>query len=430
MPPKHDTNKRRLENSGDGAEEPSRKEARGGLGAEIHPLLRDLVSLPTATVNKGHKKTKPRDKFDAASLNPYLNQSDVGAGYHLQHRRKQFQLNPKGRYIAQGDKVRAEEEVLRQKELERKRIDEKGLLPDINVGEEAFRPQYPPLIEWWDRPFLHTRLYEDFKGKKLVLDDEEAPVSIYVQHPVPVPPPWEPEENGGKPMFLTKKEMKRKRRNERQARHQEKQDRIRLGLDPPPPPKVKLSNLMNVLTNEAIQDPTGVEMRVKKEVEERERKHFKENEERKLTAEQRHEKVKLQHQKDQGKGLFTSVYKIRDLSDPQQYFKVDINAKQLELNGIILKNPKFNLVIIEGGAKGISFYNKLMGRRIKWTQAAAGSDKDLSQNKCKLIWEGQLTSLSFKKWSTMYTDTDDQALEVLLRFGLENYWREACNCAE
>ena len=53
-------------------------------------------------------------------------------------------------------------------------------------------------------------------------------------------------------------------KNERQLKQQEKQDRIKLGLDPPPPPKVKLSNLMNVLTNESIKDPTAVENRVKR----------------------------------------------------------------------------------------------------------------------------------------------------------------------
>ena len=149
-------------------------------------------------------------------------------------------------------------------------------------------------------------------------------------------------------MFLTKKEMKRARRNERQARHKEKQDRIRLGLDPPPPPKVKLSNLMNVLTNEAIKDPTGVEMRVRKEVEERLEKHLQENEARRLTPEQKHEKIKAKRENDLQRGYFTTVYKVNTLEDPQHFFKVDMNAKQLDLFGIVLINPRFNLIIVEG----------------------------------------------------------------------------------
>lgn len=402
------------------------KRPKGGLGAEIHPLLRDLVSLPTASANKNRKNITPRDKFDAASLNPYLNQSDIGSASHIQRRRKPFQLNPKGTYVAKANQIREEEEKSRQKELERQSKSDKGLLPDDNIREDAYQPRYPPLIEWWDRPYLHTRLYDDFNKKDYILDDEEAPVTLYVQHPVPIKE-WKLAVDGEPPMFLTKKEMKRKRRNERQIRHKEKQDRIRLGLDPPPPPKVKLSNLMNVLTNEAIQDPTGVEIKVRKEVEAREKEHMRVNEERKLTPEQRHEKIKNKHEKDLSQGFYTNVYRVADLSDPQQYYKVDINAKQMDLCGIILKNPRFCLVIAEGGAKGLKFYNKLMTRRIKWTQPVLESTKDLSGNKCELIWEGQLKALNFKKWSTMYSANDEDALTILLKFGVENYWREACN---
>lgn len=42
----------------------------------------------------------------------------------------------------------------------------------------------------------------------------------------------------------------------------DKQDRVLLGIEPPPPPKVKISNLMRVLMNEAVQDPTQIEKQV------------------------------------------------------------------------------------------------------------------------------------------------------------------------
>ena len=51
--------------------------------------------------------------------------------------------------------------------------------------------------------------------------------------------------------------------------------------------------------------------------------------------------------------------------------------------------------------------------------------EDLSNNKCLLLWEGQIKEIKFKKWSIMKTSNDDEAFEVLNRFGVINYWREA-----
>lgn len=415
--------KRRLDISDDEDDKPM-KQPSGGLNVEIHPLLREMVPVPSVPKNHNPLKQNGWSIFDPTALNPYVDQSSITIG--SSHRPRSFHLNPKGKYIAQGQELRTKAEEKRLLEAKRAETAAKGLLPDENIQEVLYKQQFPPLIEWWDKPYLQTRLYDEFfdKKKNFVLDSEDAPVSIYIQHPVPVKAPWEKHSVEEKAMYLTKKEMKRVRRNERQARHKEKQDRIKLGLDPPPPPKVKLSNLMNVLTNEAIKDPTGVEMKVRKEVEDRLHKHLNENEKRKLTPEQKHEKIKNQHEKDLNKGYFTTVYRIENLEDPQQFFKVDINAKQLGLFGIVLKNPRFNLVIVEGGAKGIKFYKKLMTQRIKWTESNNGLV--LSANKCTVIWEGQIKELLFKKWSPMYTSDDEDAYQVLNKFGHENYWREAC----
>lgn len=346
----------------------------------------------------------------------------------LSHRPRPLQLNPQGKYIAQGEQLREKLKKEKEEEEHRRRLREKNLLPDESIGEHLYQRQFPPLIEWWDRPYLQTRLYDDFKGE-FVLDNEEAPVSIYIQHPVPVLNERHEVEPG---LFLTKKELKRKRRNERLARHQEKQDRIRLGLDPPPPPKVKLSNLMNVLTNEAIKDPTGVEMKVRQQVEERYKQHMKTNEKRRLTPEQRHEKTKQRLERDLDRGIFTTVYRVDSLDNKQHQFKVDINAKQMELHGVMLFNPRFNLVIVEGGEKAIKFYKRLMTARIDWnekSQAEGSPDSQPilqpSRNSCTIVWEGQIKQLSFKKWLRMYTSTDNEAIDLLARFGVDNYWREA-----
>ncbi|KAK6198150.1 pre-mRNA processing factor 3-domain-containing protein, partial [Scheffersomyces amazonensis] len=248
-------------------------------------------------------------------------------------------------------------------------------------------------------------------------DNDIQPVSIYIQHPVLIKAPWLNHEADAKPMMLTKKEMKRIRRNTRQELLKDKQDRIKLGLDPPPPPKVKLSNLMNVLTNEAIKDPTSVEIMVKQQVEERLQKHLQTNEERKLTKLQKHEKIHAQHEKDIQKGYHTVIFRVHNLENGQHRYKIDINAKQCELVGICLQNPRFNLVIVEGGEKSIKFYKKLMMNRIQWDQS--------DRNKCDIVWEGQLLNLNFQKWSFMHTSNDEEAIGLLEKFGLTSYWSQS-----
>ena len=89
------------------------------------------------------------------------------------------------------------------------------------------------------------------------------------------------------PVFLTKKERKKLRRQNRREAWKEKQDKIRLGLLPLDEAKVKMSNLMRVLGNEAVLDPTKVEATVREQMAKRLANHEKMNAERKLTPEQR-----------------------------------------------------------------------------------------------------------------------------------------------
>ncbi len=70
-----------------------------------------------------------------------------------------------------------------------------------------------------------------------------------------------------------------------------------------------MSNLMRVLTNEAIQDPTKAEAQVRREMQKRQETHLKTNEERKLTEEQRKEKRQKKLEDDAKKGTLVCVFK-------------------------------------------------------------------------------------------------------------------------
>jgi U4/U6 small nuclear ribonucleoprotein PRP3 len=117
------------------------------------------------------------------------------------------------------------------------------------------------------------------------------------------------------------------RKLKRASELQDKRDRIRMGLLPPDPPKgmyfhwtgrchrvliylsVGLKNLMKVLTSDAIQDPTRVEARVRREVAMRRHGHEKMNTERKLTDEQRREKIETKKVEQEKKGIYGAVFK-------------------------------------------------------------------------------------------------------------------------
>jgi len=74
-------------------------------------------------------------------------------------------------------------------------------------------------------------------------------------------------------------------------------------------PKVKMSNLMRVLGTEAVQDPTKIEAHVRKQMAERLANHAKANAERKLTPEQRKEKVLRKLKEDTSAGVHVAVYR-------------------------------------------------------------------------------------------------------------------------
>jgi U4/U6 small nuclear ribonucleoprotein PRP3 len=71
----------------------------------------------------------------------------------------------------------------------------------------------------------------------LNIRNADSPITIYIQHPIPIPAPGEKNKVSLKPLMLTTKEQKKMRKQRRQAELQDKRDRVRMGLIPPDPPK-------------------------------------------------------------------------------------------------------------------------------------------------------------------------------------------------
>lgn len=375
-------------------------------------------------------------------INPYINQND----FSIVPERKKIllKINEPGKFIERGKIIREKLKEERIENAKQEKLKELNLIPNYKIGEELYENEFkesPPYIEWWDIPFLRNG---DKRGIKYINtnkenvnykdeDSEDNPITSYIQHPVPIEAPWTRLIPQPKPLFLTKKEMKRLRRNRRMNLMKEKQDKIKLGLEPIPKPKVKLKNLMNVLTNETIKNPTEVEMRVRREIQEREDQHNLLNKERKLNKEERKEKNERKNEEDKKRGLFRCIFKINRLVNPKHKYKINMNAIQLMIKGVCLnyQNGK-SLIITEGGFKSIEKFKKLMLRRINWKEneipkRIEGEDfelEDLKSNECELLWEGEITEGKFQKWSIYDYENEQEIIEFLDRFGMENYWRQ------
>jgi len=162
---------------------------------------------------------------------------------------------------------------------------------------------------------LPNKTYDDIKNGQVKIETEDSLITHYIQHPVPIEPPNEAARAASakpRPLMLTTKERKRLRRQRRAELLKEKQDKIRLGLLPPDAPKVKLANMMRVLGQEAVLNPTEIEIKVRQQVAERLQTHLDQNAERKLTSEERKAKENKKKEEDVAKGIYVNLYKYVD----------------------------------------------------------------------------------------------------------------------
>jgi len=435
--------------------------ARGGLGIGLHPsLMGDMAAskarMSVAGPARGQQETK--------DVNPYLSTADAHAdegqdeNYDAtlmarrggERKSKQLIFNQKGKFMAQANALRQQSKL----EDMKRRIAAEARKTEIEeASDKAFLVPVPPEVEWWDEGLIAP----DGSYK---IDGEDTIITALVQHPVILQAPQDKFQPPPKPLMLTPQEQKKLRRQRRMADMKEEQAKIRLGLVEPPPPKVKKSNMMRVLGEQAVKDPTAVEARVNREIAQRAADHARANADRQLTKEQRVEKLKLQQAADEAKGIKIAVFRVDNLSSGKHRYQVDVHAKQNELTGIVVLHPEMNLIVVEGGAHAIKNYTKLMLNRIKWTENTlplsnssgpstftgsndgtaksgrevnraaqwlnpmddSGNLKDLSDNRCLLVWEGSEAQRSFKRWGSRACETDGEARDVLQRSKMETMW--------
>lgn len=162
------------------------------------------------------------------------------------------------------------------------------------------------------------------------------------------------------------------------------------------------------------------------------RAHEEANAARKLTAEQRKVKKIKKLKEDISQGVHISVYRVRNLSNPAKKFKIEANAGQLYLTGVVVLHKDVNVVVVEGGPKAQKKFKRLMLHRIKWdeqTSNTKGDDDEESDeeavkktNKCVLVWEGTAKDRSFGEMKFKQCPTENMAREHFKKHGAEHYW--------
>eukprot|EP00516_Mucochytrium_quahogii_P006270 CAMPEP_0203762934 /NCGR_PEP_ID=MMETSP0098-20131031/15702_1 /ASSEMBLY_ACC=CAM_ASM_000208 /TAXON_ID=96639 /ORGANISM=" , Strain NY0313808BC1" /LENGTH=437 /DNA_ID=CAMNT_0050657531 /DNA_START=139 /DNA_END=1449 /DNA_ORIENTATION=- len=371
------------------ADEPKKAER------QAKKVERNVTVAEVRKVESSVEETKKAKRFVD---NPYLksyDQEDDGDVFvdsrivksdssREKREKKAFQLVPQGEYIKMAELKRAREAHLafirdrRNKDSRRHFRDllgkeqKDGGIDSSLVPKMVLRRVVVPDIEWWDKPFHADECFKLERQKSYKL----------VEHPAEIEP-LVPEAVAREiPLYLTRAERKKKRRQDRQKRQQELQDKISAGLIEPPPPKVKISNMMRVLGDDAVLDPSKLEKEVIKAIEERKLNHRMRNEANKKTPQEKYEKTLAKVAQDSKGPPVVAVYRVDDICRPaelaaQNRFKIDANAKKLHLSGcvVILPEPiqlqdgtlkRCNIVVLEGGEKRLQKMEKQMMNRIKW----------------------------------------------------------------
>lgn len=412
------------------------------------------LSTLKVNINKQKKEAfqiqKPELEVDPEK-NPHFDpRMGIDKNKILRPKRMSFQFVEEGKWSKEAEIIKLKNQFgeAQAKELKAKQAQlakakaEANINPNlIEVSERVVTKEKQkepiPEVEWWDVPLLRSGNYADIADvdnleEKLKMEK----LTIYVEHPRPIEPPAEPAPPPPQPLKLTKKEQKKLRTQRRLAREKERQEMIRQGLIEPPKPKVKMSNLMKVLGSEATQDPTKMEMEIRAAAAEREQAHVDRNMARKLTPAERREKKERKLFDDPSTlETIVSVYKVNDLSYPQNRFKVDINAQENRLTGCAVMSEAFSVVVVEGGSKSIKRYGKLMLRRINWAAKLENEDEEDEDdekppNKCVLVWQGSVAKPSFTRFHVHECRTEAAARKVFNDAGVGHYWELAANFSD
>jgi U4/U6 small nuclear ribonucleoprotein PRP3 len=239
---------------GSGAGTPVVEQTQQGAGLKMtaHPLLLDQTPVFAQSKKEKYKPMQPKfasikantrnqptptptpsvpvpTPSPAVSANPYTagsgNAGPSFEGAPRERAGRKFHFVQKGKYVALGNQMRQEIqlEALKQRIAESAR--KAGLDGDMGI-EKTIKVRFifsffilnrhllgspqrapPPESEWWDAALLPNKNYNDIQTlgmENLNISNPNSPITIYIQHPIPIPAPDE-NKVALRPMMLTTK---------------------------------------------------------------------------------------------------------------------------------------------------------------------------------------------------------------------------------
>uniref|UniRef100_A0A2K5QN88 U4/U6 small nuclear ribonucleoprotein Prp3 n=1 Tax=Cebus imitator TaxID=2715852 RepID=A0A2K5QN88_CEBIM len=289
-----------------------------------------------------------------------------------QRQRRTFKFHDKGKFekIAQRLRTKAQLEKLQAEISQAAR--KTGIHTSTRLALIAPKKELKegdiPEIEWWDSYIIPNGFDLTEENPKR---EDYFGITNLVEHPAQLNPPVDNDTPVTLGVYLTKKEQKKLRRQTRREAQKELQEKVRLGLMPPPEPKgTFLSGLCcqkgwQVYVFNSGGTLTSLYLA-----------HEEANAARKLTAEQRKVKKIKKLKEDISQGVHISVYRVRNLSNPAKKFKIEANAGQLYLTGVVVLHKDVNVVVVEGGPKAQKKFKRLMLHRIKWDEQTSNTKGD------------------------------------------------------
>ncbi|KAA3674976.1 U4/U6 small nuclear ribonucleoprotein PRP3 [Paragonimus westermani] len=125
---------------------------------------------------------------------------------------------------------------------------------------------------------------------------------------------------------------------------------------------------------------------------------------------------------------------VNDFSNPSHRFKVETNANQLLMTGLVALHSDCNVVVVEGGQRQQRKFERLMLHRIKWHEGKRGAGsfrEDVTQSSgstdpgCRLVWKGTVNQRAFDKVQFRACPTELFAREQFRKRDVEHYWDAA-----
>lgn len=104
-------------------------------------------------------------------------------------------------------------------------------------------------------------------------------------------------------------------------------------------------------------------------------------------------------------------------------FKVETNAKQLLMTGVVTLFRDCCVVVVEGGPKQQKKYRRLMMQRIQWDEdMVKNADGHEVPNSCVLVWEGSSQRRHFGEVKFKPFPMEKMAREFFQKHQVEHYW--------